>query len=129
MSREFPDFVDPWKAADGERTFHGTMPLVRLKRLTPLLAGGETGVAEFTARFRRDREGLVTIDLNVTASLVLLCQRSMEPYAEPIDRPRRLAVIPEPAIQPSRRFSCPRGRSRPRPRKSDAIARSRAWPD
>ena len=38
MPREFPEFVDPWKAADGKRLFQGTIPLRWMRRLAPLLA-------------------------------------------------------------------------------------------
>lgn len=94
MSREFPDFVDPWKAADGQRGFDGTVPLARLKRLLPLLAPIAAGdVAAFSARFGRDDQGQVTIDLRVEAALPLVCQRSMEPYREPVRRRSLLAVI------------------------------------
>jgi uncharacterized protein len=102
MSREFPDFVDPWKAADGRRTFQGTMPIRRMKRLEPLLApeGDEAesetlvrGEADFIARFSYDRQGLVIIRLGVNAELPLVCQRSLEPYREPVSRRSVLAVI------------------------------------
>jgi uncharacterized protein len=102
MSREFPDFVDPWKAADGRRTFQGTMPLKRLERLEPLLApvngSLENAVlarddAWFSARFSYDEQGLVTIRLEVEAELPLICQRSLAPYREKIARRSLLVVI------------------------------------
>ncbi|NND57384.1 MAG: hypothetical protein HKN57_09030, partial [Xanthomonadales bacterium] len=68
MSREFPDFIDPWKAADGRRTFSGTMPIKRMQRLLPLLApAGNYGDASFEARLSYDRQGLLTIRLDVEA--------------------------------------------------------------
>jgi uncharacterized protein len=108
MSREFPDIVDPWKAADGRRTFHGTMPLKRLKRLGPMLAPGGDGQdeqllawddARFTAGFSYDEQGLVTIRLEVEVELPLICQRSLEPYREKIARRSLLVVIEDVAEQ------------------------------
>lgn len=102
MSREFPDFVDPWKAADGKRTFQGTMPIKRMQRLEPLLAPENGGMenqavarkdAAFSARFSYDRQGLLTIRLDVEAELPLICQRSLTPYIEKIRRRSYLAVI------------------------------------
>ena len=94
MSREFPDFVDPWKAADGKRTFEGTMPLQRMRRLAPLLATGTSGPdVRFSARFGHDRQGMVRIRLEVEAELPLLCQRSLEPYLEQVQRHSSLTVI------------------------------------
>ena len=112
MSREFPDFVDPWKAADGRRVFQGTMPLNRMKRLQPLLAqdvpaasgkeGGVTpgpDVAAFSASFGHDEQGVVTIDIEVDAHLPLVCQRSLRPYLQQVRRDSLLAVIEDMAEQ------------------------------
>jgi len=108
MSREFPDFIDPWKAADGRRTFRGTMPLNRLKRLGPMLAPGSDEQdaqllarddARFTARFSYDEQGLVTIRLEVEVELPLICQRSLAPYREKIVRRSLLVVIEDVAEQ------------------------------
>jgi uncharacterized protein len=93
MSREFPDRIDPWKAADGRRRFQGTMPLKRLERLAPLLAPVDWPDARFSAGFGRDRQGLVVVDLRVEAELPLICQRSLEPYLERVVRHSRLAVV------------------------------------
>jgi len=103
MSREFPDFVDPWKAADGRRTFRGTMPLKWMRRLAPMLAPESEGSgqsrtvvwndAAFTAHFSYDEQGLVTIQLDVEAELPLICQRSLAPYQEKINRSSLLAVV------------------------------------
>jgi len=114
MSREFPDWVDPWKAADGRRTYAGTMPLKRLQRLAPLLApdklapdklaleSGADGEADaaiewpdagFSAAFGYDAQGMVVIDLRVEAQLPLVCLRSLEPYLEPVQRHSVLAVV------------------------------------
>ena len=112
MSREFPDYVDPWKAADGRRVFQGTMPLNRMKRLQPLLAedapevSGNEGdvtpgpdVAAFSARFDHDEQGVVTIDIEVDARLPLVCQRSLQPYLQQVNRHSLLAVIEDMAEQ------------------------------
>jgi len=72
--------------------FHGTMQLSRMPRLS-LLLESNSGEAGFSARFRYDRQKNVVIDLVVEADLVLLCQRSLEAYTEPVRRQSRLAVI------------------------------------
>lgn len=96
MSRDFPDIVDPWKAADGRRAFAGTVPLARLERLATLLApeaSGGSGEAAFEATFGYDEQGLVTIRVAVIADLPLVCQRSLETYLEHVDRVSTVAVI------------------------------------
>jgi uncharacterized protein len=92
MPRDFPDLIDPWKAADGKRTFQGTMPLRGMKRLAALLAADE-GSAQFRARFGYDEQKNVVLDLWVSAELELMCQRSLSTYVEPVLRHSRLQVI------------------------------------
>jgi len=98
MSRDFPDIVDPWKAADGRRRFGGTVPLARMERLAALLAPAEpgqtiAGEAAFEAEFGYDEQGLVTIRVRVAADLPLVCQRSLETYLEHVERDSMVTVI------------------------------------
>jgi len=92
MSREYPDWFDPRKAAEGKRTFAGSVRLDRMERLMPLLAdsGGE---AHFVAAVDFDAQGRVTIRIKVEASLSLICQCSLEPYVEVVRRQSLLGVI------------------------------------
>jgi uncharacterized protein len=92
MSREYPDWVDPWKAAEGGRTFAGSMPMNRMTRLLPLLAP-PAGEAHFSARFGFDDQARVVIRIEVDAELPLICQRSLERYLEPVHRETLLGVI------------------------------------
>jgi uncharacterized protein len=98
MSRDFPDFIDPWKAAEGQRVFAGTMLLKRMQRLSPLLvsAGGEAG---FEISFYFDRQRIAVIKVTVEADLILLCQRSLEPYTETVQRTSFLGVVRDIAEQ------------------------------
>lgn len=94
MSRDFPDWISPVRAAEGKRIFSGTIPLKRMKRLVPLLVSAE-GDASFTATFKRDIENRVVIVLQVEAHLPLICQASLEVYDEQVQRRSELAVIDE----------------------------------
>ena len=97
MSREYPDWISAGRAAEGKRSFSGTIPLVRMKRLVPLLVGaqsdGSLGEASFVATFRTDLDKRVIIDLQVEAALPLICQASLEVYDEQVMRSSELAVI------------------------------------
>ena len=112
MPREFPEFVDPWKAADGKRLFQGTMPLRWMPRLAPLLAPGQIPGdatnsesaeawpdATFSALFGYDEQGAVTIELEVEAELPLICQRSMQTFGERVRRQSLLSVVESVAAQ------------------------------
>ena len=92
MSREFPDWVDPWKAAQGNRVYRGTMALEKMSRLKPLLAQAE-GEAKFKATFAMDTKRLATIQLVVETELPLRCQASLGHYLHPVRRRSMLAVI------------------------------------
>ena len=92
MSREYPDWISPGRAAEGKRLYSGTIPFSRMKRLAPLLENA-AGEATFSAAFRLDLERRVVIDLTVEAALPLVCQASLETYDELIERRSELAVI------------------------------------
>ena len=92
MSREYPDWISPTRAAEGKRIFSGTIPLSRMKRLEGLLVNTQ-GEASFTAAFRTDLDKRVIIDLTVEAALPLVCQASLEVYDEQVRRSSELAVI------------------------------------
>lgn len=92
MSLEYPDWLDPSKAAEGRRRYAGSMPFARMQRLAPLLAS-TAGEARFSADFEFDQQARVTIQIEVQAELLLQCQLSLEPYVESIQRSSTLGVI------------------------------------
>jgi len=92
MSREYPDWISPERAAEGKRVFGGTIPLSRMKRLVPLLVSAD-GEATFVAAFRRDIDKRVIVELQVEAALPLICQASLEVYDELVKRRSELVVI------------------------------------
>lgn len=98
MSREFPDFVEPWRMADGRRTIGGTMPLARMQRLSALLESPD-GDAEFSMNFGYDAQQRARIIVEVSAPLTLVCQASLEPYVENIQQRSELLVIAHEAEQ------------------------------
>ena len=92
MSREFPDWISPIRAAEGKRIFSGSIPLQRMKRLAELLVEAN-GVATFEAAFKADIENRVVIDLQVEADLPLICQASLDIYHEKVKRHSELCVV------------------------------------
>ena len=94
MSREYPDWISPERAAEGKREFGGTIPLAGLKRLAGLLADVR-GEASFVAEFKQDPDQRVVIRLKVQAALPLICQASLEPFDQQVKRSSELAVITE----------------------------------
>lgn len=94
MSREFPDWVNPLKAAEGNRIYRGTIAIARMTRLSPMLSG-PAGEASFEASFSRDRLGFAIMNLKVEAKLPLVCQTSLELFEEVVARESNLAAISE----------------------------------
>jgi uncharacterized protein len=92
MSREYPDWVNPWKAAEGNRIYRGTIALARMTRLVTLLED-DSGEVAFEASFARDELGFATISLEVKADLSLLCQASLERFVMHIERNNQLAAV------------------------------------
>ena len=92
MSREYPDWISPGRAAEGKRVYSGTIPFVRMKRLAELLVNAQ-GEASFVAAFSVDIDRRVIIDLDVEAALPLICQASLEVYDEQVKRHSVLAVV------------------------------------
>jgi len=98
MSLEYPDFIDPQKAAEGHRTFSGTIALSRMDRLKDFLAK-DVGEARFSATFEKDSLVGVRVEVEVNAVLWLLCQRSLEPYQEIVSRSSQLGVIEDISLE------------------------------
>lgn len=94
MSRDFPDWINPWIAAQGRRQFVGTVPLSRMRRLAELTES-DAGEADFDVRFFVDEERRPGIELKVAAELELMCQASLKPFIATVDRKSRLGVIDE----------------------------------
>ena len=98
MSREYPDWISPGRAAEGKRIYSGTIPIVRMKRLAELLVDAQ-GEASFEAAFTTDIDNRVIIELKVEAALPLVCQASLEVYDEQVQRHSVLVVIDDGAEQ------------------------------
>ncbi|WP_426689305.1 YceD family protein [Rhodanobacter ginsengiterrae] len=74
------------------RSFEGTLPVATMPRLCEALADTE-GLLHFELDFGRDELGISYVDVRATASLNLLCQRTLEPFALPVTVDTRLGLI------------------------------------
>ncbi|NQY04588.1 MAG: DUF177 domain-containing protein [Xanthomonadales bacterium] len=92
MPREFPDWINPWTAAQGKRTYGGTIPLTRMARLGSLLEH-QRGEAAFEAHFALDMDQRPVIRLHAEAELTLMCQASLQPYTTMLRRESELGVV------------------------------------
>ena len=74
------------------RSFEGTLPIATLARLCETLSSTD-GVVEYSMDFGRDSLGISYVDVRVQASLNVVCQRSLEPFALPVVVDTRLGLI------------------------------------
>ena len=92
MSVTLPESVDAWRMVSARRSFQGTLPIASMSRLCEVLANTD-GVVEFELDFGRDSFGSDYVDVRAQASLTLICQRTLEPFALPVVVDTRLGLI------------------------------------
>jgi uncharacterized protein len=92
MSADLPERVDARRMAQMHREFEGEVPLARMQRLGESLASTE-GSVRYSLAFDRDRSGLVTVQLHARGELPLVCQRTLETFAQPVVVDQRFGVI------------------------------------
>jgi len=74
------------------RSFQGSLPIAAMPRLCEVLAD-DAGLAQYQLDFGRDEFGTAYVEVRVQASLWLVCQRTLEPFAMPIAVNSRLGLI------------------------------------
>lgn len=92
MSGKLPERVDPWRMVAERRCFEAELPLARFARLADSLAGAG-GSVQVWIGFDADALGQAFVRVRVTGALPLLCQRSLEPFALPVEIDARLGLI------------------------------------
>ncbi|MEE4330577.1 MAG: YceD family protein [Wenzhouxiangella sp.] len=93
MSRDFPDWVHPVKAAAARRTFTGSMPIERLTRLEGLVVPGRGGEVHFSIAFSHDDQQQVRADVEVSGFVPLECQRSLKDFDQPIESASTVGIV------------------------------------
>ena len=74
------------------RSFEGTLPIATMSRLCGMLASTD-GLLQFELDFGRDSLGISYVDVRARASLTVVCQRTLEPFALPVTVDTRLGLI------------------------------------
>ena len=92
MSAESPVAVDAWRMVSARRVLEGELPLAELPRLSSLLNDAE-GSARYRIEFGRDALDVPFAKLLIEAGLPLVCQRSLQPFIEPVTIDQTLGLI------------------------------------
>ncbi len=97
MCEGLPRSVDPKRLVEQRRSLTGAVGLDRLPRLAEVVVAGDGEpnqlVARFELRFDRDTAGRGTVRGEVSAALMLRCQRCNEPYEFPVESRFTLALV------------------------------------
>lgn len=92
MSTSLPDAVDVTRMVSGRRSFEGELPLARFARLRESLVSSD-GQCAYRLEFGTDALGIQYLQINATATVMLQCQRTLEPFPLPLAVEQRLGFI------------------------------------
>lgn len=87
-----PESVDPWRMVQGQRVLEAVVRVESLSRLVGLLAE-PSGELQCRFEFGRDATGVAVVDVHAEGSLMLVCQRTLEPFAHAVRIEQRLGLI------------------------------------
>ncbi len=93
MSRDYPDWINPFKAAQARRDFAGTIRLADLHRLVDLIDDPAEREIAFRLVFELDDQDEVTVRVEVTGAVPMICQRSLAKFDEAIESSSMVAIV------------------------------------
>lgn len=93
MSRDFPDWVHPDKAAAARREFSGTVPVNRMQRLQGLIADCESSDVRFQLAFAHDEQRQVRVEIRIAGRVPMQCQRTLKTFMQDIEGSSVVGVV------------------------------------
>ena len=100
MSVTLPPQLDVWRMVANQRRFEGSLPLAHMPRLAGVLADAE-GDCRYVVEFYRDPLKLDVMHIQLNAVFHLICQRTLERFALPVEIDQRLGLISDEAQEAS----------------------------
>jgi uncharacterized protein len=94
MSATLPPQMDIWRMVANQRRFEGSVPLAHMPRLVEVLADSD-GECRYVVEFYRDPLKIDVMHMQLSASLPLICQRSLERFVHQVEIDQRLGLISE----------------------------------
>jgi uncharacterized protein len=92
MLAELPERIDPWRLARQHQILRGELPLAEMTRLRESVVASE-GHAQLHWAFGVDAEQRFFIQGEVTAEVVMVCQRCLQNLRVPLRAHTRLIVL------------------------------------
>lgn len=117
MSRDYPDWVHPLKAAQARRVFSGSMKLSQLSRVLDLIEPPGEDEIGFEIAFELDDQAQARAQVRIRGTVAMLCQRSLKPYRQAVDSQSVIGIVSdelaaeglpddyEPLVLPEQRLS------------------------
>ncbi|MFW5815361.1 MAG: YceD family protein [Wenzhouxiangella sp.] len=93
MSRDYPDWLNPFKAAQARREFAGTMRLSELRPVLDLINDPGDAEIEFELGFDLDDQREVRVNVRVCGEVPMICQRSLRPFHYAVDSESIVAIV------------------------------------
>ncbi len=93
MSRDYPDWINPFKAAQARREFAGTVRLGSLKQLSGLIDKPGDAEISFQVSFGLDDQREVRVEVHVAGKVPMTCQRSLRRFYQEVDSSSVVAIV------------------------------------
>jgi uncharacterized protein len=93
MSRDFPDWVHPDKAAAARREFAGSVPVERMARLAGLIVEGRASEINFRLAFAHNELNQVRVDVEISGHVPMKCQRSLRVFDQELRSASVVGVV------------------------------------
>lgn len=92
MSVTLPPQLDVWRMVANQRRFEGTVALAQMPRLSSVLADTD-GECRYVLEFYRDPLKIDVMHMQLSVSLPLVCQRSLERFLHKVEIDQRFGLI------------------------------------
>lgn len=93
MSRDYPDWINPFKAAQARRNFAGTMRLADLDRVRDLIDDPAESEIGFSLSFELDDQREVKVQVKISGEVPMVCQRTLKKFDQVIDSSSVVAIV------------------------------------
>jgi uncharacterized protein len=93
MSRDYPDWINPFKAAQARREFAGSVRLAELERVKGLTENPGDAEIAFRLAFDLDGQREVRVEVSVSGKVPMTCQRSLRLFEQVIDSASVVAIV------------------------------------
>lgn len=93
MSRDYPDWINPFKAAQARRAFAGTIRLADLHQVSDLVDDPADTEIGFALAFDLDDQREAKVQVSISGKVPMICQRTLERFGHAVDSTSVVAMV------------------------------------